>query len=61
MPSTRGEVAPLAPQSPERVISKNLHMLMLSIRLLTCNAKPAAKTQIRAVGKLTPDLFGTVQ
>lgn len=61
MPSTGDEVVPLAPQSPERVISKNLHMLMLTVRLLTRNAKPAAKTQIRAVGKLTPDLSGTVQ
>lgn len=34
---------------------------MLTVRLLTRNAKPAAKTQIRAVGKLTPDLSGTVQ
>lgn len=43
------------------MISKNLHMLMLAVWLLTRNAKSAAKTQIRAGGKSTPDLFGTVQ
>lgn len=34
---------------------------MLAVWLLTRNAKSAAKTQIRAGGKSTPDLFGTVQ
>lgn len=34
---------------------------MLTVWILTRNAKPAAKTQIRAGGKSTPDLFGTVQ
>lgn len=34
---------------------------MLTVWILTYYAKPAAKTQIRAGGKSTPDLFGTVQ